>query len=155
MRSYLRSLMTREAMGQFLRLGLIGGLNTVVYFVLLNVLFSVVGLSDFWSVTWAFVLATALSYMLNRRWTFQIKEGRGSIRETLVFYVVNLAAWAATVGMVELAEAIFGTSTALQINLASLAATALILIPKFASYRDVVFKKALGEQKAGGLSSGA
>ena len=155
MRSYLRSLVTREAMGQFLRLELIGGLNTVVYFVLLNVLFSVVGLSDFWSVTWAFVLATALSYMLNRRWTFQIKEGRGSIRETLVFYVVNLAAWAATVGMVELAEAIFGTSTALQINLASLAATALILIPKFASYRDVVFKKALGDQKAGRLSSGA
>jgi putative flippase GtrA len=142
-------------MGQFFRLGLIGGLNTVVYFVLLNVLFTVVGLSDFWSVTWAFVLATALSYMLNRRWTFQIKEGRGSIRETLVFYVVNLVAWAATVGMVELAEAIFGTSTALQINLASLAATALILIPKFASYRDVVFKKALGEQKAGRLSSGA
>ncbi|MDH3261091.1 MAG: GtrA family protein [Acidimicrobiia bacterium] len=150
MRSYLRSLVTREAMGQFLRLGLIGGLNTIVYFVLLNVLFSLVGLSAFWSVTWAFVLATALSYVLNRRWTFQIKEGRGSLRETVVFYVVNLAAWGATVGMVELAEKVFGTSTALQINLASLVATAIILIPKFASYRDLVFKKALGEAREGG-----
>jgi hypothetical protein len=36
-----------------------------------------------------------------------------------------------------------------------LAATAIILIPKFASYRDLVFKKALGEQKVGRLSSGA
>jgi putative flippase GtrA len=141
-------------MRQFLRLGVIGGLNTVVYFVLLNVLFSAVGLSDFSSVTWAFVLATAMSYVLNRRWTFQIKHGRGSVRETLGFYAVNLAAWGATVGMVELAEVIFGTSTALQINLASLAATAVILIPKFASYRDLVFKKALGE-KAAPLSSGA
>jgi putative flippase GtrA len=150
MMSYFRSLVTREALGQFFRLGLIGGLNTVVYFVLLNVFFSVVGLSDFLSVTWAFVLATAMSYLLNRRWTFRIKHGRGSLRETLIFYAVNLAAWAATVGMVELAEQIFGTSTALQINLASLAATAIILIPKFASYRDLVFKKALGQAKQGG-----
>jgi putative flippase GtrA len=149
MRSYLRSLVTREARGQFLRLGLIGGLNTIVYFVLLNVLFSVVGLSDFWSVTWAFVLATGLSYVLNRRWTFQIKNGRGSLPETLVFYLVNLAAWAATVGLVELAESIFGSSTALQINLASLAATAIILVPKFASYRDLVFRKALNETAQG------
>ena len=145
MKSYLRSLVTREARGQFLRLGLIGGLNTIVYFVLLNVLFSVVGLTDFWSVTWAFVMATGLSYLLNRRWTFQIKAGRGSFQETLVFYAVNLAAWAATVGLVELAERVFGTSTALQINLASLVATGIILIPKFASYRDLVFKKALDE----------
>ena len=148
MKAYLRSLVTREAVGQFLRLGVIGGLNTVVYFVLLNVLFSVVHLSDFGSVTWAFALATGLSYVLNRRWTFQIKEGRGSLRETLAFYAVNLAAWAATVGLVEFAEAIFGTSTALQLNIASLAATAIILIPKFASYRDLVFRKALGDARA-------
>lgn len=147
MRSYLRTFVTREAMGQFVRLGLIGGLNTVVYFVILNVLFTGVGLSDFWSVTWAFGLATGLSYVLNRRWTFQIKEGRGSLRETVAFYAVNVAAWAATVGLVELAESIFGTSTALQINLASLVATGIILIPKFASYRDVVFKKALREAR--------
>ena len=57
---------------------------------------------------------------------------------------VNFGAWAATVGLVELAERVFGTSTALQVNLASLVATAFILIPKFASYRDLVFKKALG-----------
>jgi putative flippase GtrA len=144
-KSYLQSLITREARGQFLRLGLIGGLNTIVYFVILNVLFSLVGLSDFWSVTWAFVLATGLSYVLNRRWTFRIKEGKGSLRETLVFYAVNLGAWAATVGLVELAEKFFGSSTALQINLASLVATGIILIPKFASYRDLVFKKALVE----------
>ncbi len=147
MKSYLRSLVTREAIGQFMRLGLIGGLNTIVYFALLNVLFSVVGLSDFWSVTWAFVLATGLSYVLNRRWTFRIKKGKGSWQETLVFYGVNLAAWAATVGAVELAEELFGTSTALQINLASLVVTAIILVPKFASYRDLVFKKALHEER--------
>ncbi|HKZ28991.1 MAG TPA: GtrA family protein [Acidimicrobiia bacterium] len=153
MMPYLRTLVTREAMAQFFRLGLIGGLNTIVYFVLLNVFFSVVGLSDFYSVSWAFVLATGMSYVLNRRWTFQIKEGRGSVRETAVFYAVNVAAWAATVGLVELAEKIFGTSTALQLNLASLVATAIILIPKFASYRDLVFKKALGKTRGGGQSA--
>ena len=153
MKSYLRTLVTREALGQFFRLGLIGGLNTIVYFVLLNVFFSVVGFSDFWSVTWAFVIATGLSYVLNRRWTFQIKTGNGSVRETMAFYAVNLAAWAATVGMVEFAEMIYGASTALQINLASLAAAAVILIPKFASYRDLVFKKALNETRQGEMAA--
>ncbi len=146
----MRSLLTREAMGQFLRLGVVGGLNTLVYFVLLNVLFSVVGLSDFWSVTWAFVFATGLSYVLNRRWTFRITEGRGSVSETLVFYVVNLIAWGLTVALVELAKVLFGATTALQLNLASIVATGIILIPKFASYRDVVFRKALRKSKADG-----
>ena len=149
MKAYLRSLVTREAIGQFLRLGVIGGLNTLVYFVLLNFFFSLVRLTDFWSITWAFVMATGLSYVLNRRWTFRISEGRGSARETVAFYAVNLAAWAATIGLVDLAEKVFGTSTALQLNLASLLATGLILIPKFASYRDLVFKKALAEKPAG------
>lgn len=67
--------------------------------------------------------------------------------------MVNLAAWAATVGMVEFAEMIYGASTALQINLASLAATAIILIPKFASYRDLVFKKALSETRQGEMAA--
>jgi len=144
---YLRSFLTREAAGQFFRLALIGGLNTLVYFALLNTFRWAVHLSSFWSVTWAFALATAMSYVLNRRWTFKIKHGRGSVRETFWFYVVNLAAWGATVAVVKIAERIYGDLGPLGLNGANIVATGFILIPKFASYRDLVFGKALRKQK--------
>ncbi len=147
MKRYLQSFLTREAAGQFVRLAVIGGLNTLVYFALLNTFRWGVHLSSFWSVTWAFALATAMSYILNRRWTFKIKHGRGSFRETFWFYVVNLAAWGATVGVVKIAERMFGELGPLGLNAANIVATGFILLPKFASYRDLVFGKALRKQK--------
>ncbi|NOY56153.1 MAG: GtrA family protein [Actinobacteria bacterium] len=147
MKNYLRTFLTRETAGQFFRLSLIGGLNTLVYFALLNIFRWGVHLSAFWSVTWGFVLATAMSYVLNRRWTFRIKEGRGSIRETVWFYVVNVAAWAVTVAVVKIAEWLFGALGPFALNAANIVATGFILIPKFASYRDLVFGRALRHQR--------
>jgi len=146
-KDYLRSFLTREAAGQFFRLALIGGLNTLVYFALLNTFRWWINLSSFWSVSWAFALATAMSYVLNRRWTFKIKEGRGSVRETAWFYAVNLAAWGVTVAVVKIAERLFGELGPLGLNAANIVATAFILIPKFASYRDLVFGKALRKER--------
>lgn len=145
--NYIRSFLTREAAGQFIRLSFIGGLNTVVYFVLLNVFRWSIHFSQFWSITFAFILATALSYVLNRKWTFKLKDGRGSLRETAWFYVVNLIAWGVTVGIAQAAQAIFGELGVLGLNGANIVATAFILIPKFAGYRDVVFGKALRTQR--------
>jgi putative flippase GtrA len=152
MRNYLRSFLTKEAAGQFIRLAFIGGLNTVVDFALFNVGYGWVHFSLFWSVTIAFTIATALSYVLNRRWTFRLSAGGGSVRETMWFYVVNLAAWGVTVAIVSGAEAIFGDLDLFQANLAKVVATALILIPKFAGYRDVVFGKALRSEERGSVS---
>jgi len=147
MRAYLRSFLTREAAGQFVRLSFIGGLNTIVDFSLFNLLRAGFHFSLFWSVTLAFTFATALSYVLNRKWTFRLSANRGSVRETVWFYVVNLAAWGVTVAIVDGAEVIFGELTLLQANLAKVAATAIILIPKFAGYRDVVFGRALRTER--------
>jgi len=146
-KDYLRSFLNRESAGQFMRLAVIGGLNTVVYFILLNVFRFAVGLSSFWSVTWGFILATAMSYVLNRRWTFRLKEGSGSIRETVWFYAINLAAWGTTVAVVKVAEWIFGDLGPLELNLANIVATGFILLPKFAGYRDLVFGKALRKKR--------
>jgi putative flippase GtrA len=147
MRTYLRSFLTKEAFGQFIRLSLIGGLNTLVYFLLLNVFRWVVHVSAFWSVTFAFALATAMSYVLNRRWTFKLKDGRLSVRETAWFYLVNVIAWALTVAIVKLAESMLGELGPLALNAANIVATLIILIPKFAGYRDVVFGEALRSEE--------
>ena len=100
----------------------------------------------FWRVTIAFAVATEVSYLLNRRWTFEIKGGSGVWRETTMFFLVNGVAWAATVGIVLGAEALFGDLSRLEENLAKLAAGVVILLPKLASYRDLVFRRSLARR---------
>jgi hypothetical protein len=84
-----------------------------------------------------------VSYLLNRRWSFQLTDGKVSFRETAQFYAINLVAWAVTLGVVELADVVFGPLSLFGENLAKLAAVVVILIPKFVGYRDVVFRRAL------------
>ena len=142
MRSYLKTFLTREAAGQFVKLSLIGGINTVVYFSLINV-FRTVEVELFARTTLAFAIATLVSYFLNRRWTFNIRHGWASMRETGKFFVINGAAWAVTAGVVLFADNAWGPLSRLQENLANVVAAGFILLPKFASYRDVVFRSAL------------
>lgn len=143
MRAYLRSFLNWESFWQMIRLGIVGTLNTIVYFVLLNVFLGVTDLTPVWSVTAAFALATFVSYVLNRRWTFRLDAARGSAGETVSFFAVSLASWGVTVALVKLAEWWLGDLSTLEVNLVNLVAAAFIVLPKFALYRDMVFRKSL------------
>lgn len=143
--TYLRSFFNREGMSQMAKLVIIGVVNTAVDFGVFNLFPSSVPL--FWRVTLAFAVATEVSYLLNRRWTFQLRGGAGVWRETTVFFLVNGVAWAATVGIVLGAEAVFGDLSRLEENVAKLVAGVLILLPKLASYRDLVFRRSLAHRR--------
>jgi len=140
--SYLKTFLTREAGRQFAKLALIGFVNTAVYFAALNVL-RTLEVALFWRVTISFAVATLVSYLLNRRWTFRLEGGMGPLRETLAFFVVNVVAWGVTVALVLGADALFGPLSRLDENVVNLAAGMLILLPKLASYRDLVFRRSL------------
>jgi putative flippase GtrA len=140
--SYLKTFLNREAASQFVKVGAIGFLNTVVDFSLFNVL-RVGGVPRNWAITVAFAVATFVSYLLNRRWSFQLTDGHVSLRETINFYVINVIAWLVTIGIVEMADWLFGPLSLLGENVAKFAAVVVILLPKFAGYRDIVFRKAL------------
>lgn len=146
MRNYVASFLTRRAFTQFVKVGLIGIVNTVVSFALFN-LFLWMGWWSVAAVSAAFGLTTFMSYLLNRAWTFEIKDGRVSGRETASFYVVNLAAWAGTAGAMWLAELLFGPLSSLGANVVYLITSIVILLPKFASYRDIVFGNAIRQQE--------
>lgn len=143
MRSYLKTLTTRTAGRQMIRLGVIGVLNTINFLILFNILRNVAVPRDL-AVTIAFAAATFVSYVLNRRWTFGLPDNAGGAIETAQFYIVNVVSWAVTVGVINLADLWFGPLSRLGENVASLAAGVIVLIPKLASYRDIVFRKALG-----------
>lgn len=157
MKNYIKSLFTPSALQQLIKVGLVGVVNTVVSFTLFNVLLTVLGgtkttdegfnWEQFWSIAIAFVIATFVSYVLNRRWTFQLATTGDGRRETVHFFAINLVAWAVTQAFVGGADWLWGPLTRLGQNLAYLAAAGVIILPKFAGYRDIVFRKAI-EAKA-------
>lgn len=140
--NYLKSFFTAEALGQMGKLAVIGVLNTAVDFALFNV-FLLLRWPLAVAVTVAFLLATVVSYVLNRRWTFQLRDSWFKAGETGMFVIVNGIALAVTNGIVLGADLWLGPLSALGANLAKLAAAVVILLPKFAGYRDVVFRRAV------------
>ena len=146
MRNYLKTLVHREALTQMVKLGFIGGFNTFVTLAL-SLVFRKLGILDEMSVALAWVLGTLLSYFLNRRWTFSLETRGVNVRETSHFFVVNIVAATLTVGFVFLAGRLRGELSDAEFLGAQIVASAIIVIPKFAAYRDVVFKRSLSDAK--------
>ena len=69
-------------------------------------------------------------------------------RETANFVGINVAAWFATQFIVSGADWVWGPLTRTQQNGFYLLASALIIVPKFAGYRDIVFRKAISAKVA-------
>ncbi|MFQ5966380.1 MAG: GtrA family protein [Acidimicrobiia bacterium] len=143
MKNYLKTFLNRETFWQFFRMGIVGGFNTAVGVGLFNLFSLVVGLSLFLSALWAYLIATGISYLLNRRWTFRIPGTYGGVVESVGFYVVNLISGVVQAGLVELADILWGPLNPFQANLAFLLAIGVVALPKFASYRDVVFRRSM------------
>ncbi len=158
MSTYIRSLFTRTAISQLIKVSIVGVVNTIVSFTLFNILLGVLGgtktvdegfnWEQFWAIAISFLIATLVSYLLNRRWTFQLSEPGEMRRETIHFIGINIAAWAVTQGIVGGADWIWGPLSRLQQNFFYLLASGLIILPKFAGYRDIVFRKAIDAQES-------
>lgn len=144
MKNYLKTFANRESAVQAVKVAIVGVFNTVVSFTLFNV-FLVIGLSWFVSVTASFALTTFMSYLINRRWTFELTDGRVSGSETLSFFGVNIVAYFATVAIMWVAETLIGPLGTIGYNAAMLFAAGLLILPKLAGYRDIVFSRAIEE----------
>jgi putative flippase GtrA len=142
---YLKTFANRESVNQAIKVGIVGVFNTVVSFSLFNI-FRVMGASPQLSLAISFALTTFMSYLINRRWTFALKDGKVSGRETASFFGVNIVAYAVSAGIMALAQGWFGPLTRLGENFVLVIAAGLLILPKLAGYRDVVFGKALEEQ---------
>ncbi len=142
MRNYVMTFANRESAIQVVKVGIVGVFNTIVSFTLFNI-FLASGMSWFWSISVSFALTTFVSYLLNRRWTFALTDGHVSAAETASFFGVNIAAYFGSVGILWLAETLFGPLDTIGYNIALLVAAGLLILPKLAGYRDIVFGKAL------------
>ncbi len=153
MKDYLKTFANRESANQAIKVGIVGVFNTVVSFSLFNV-FRVMGASPQWALALSFALTTFMSYVINRRWTFALKDGRVSGRETASFFGVNIVAYLASAGIMALAQTWFGPLSRLGENFVLIIAAGLLILPKLAGYRDIVFGRALEDRAEPVLSTG-
>jgi putative flippase GtrA len=139
-----------------MKVGIVGVANTIVSFALFNLFLGVFGgtrtvyegfnWGQFWAIALSFLIATEVSYVLNRRWAFDLSDAGDTARETAHFIAINIVAWAITQGVVGGADMVWGPLTRPQQNVFYLLASLVIIVPKFAGYRDIVFRKALGSR---------
>ncbi len=146
MNKYLRTFANRASFVQAIKVGLVGVLNTVISLGLFNV-FLAMDWGWFWSLTLSFALTTFMSYLINRRWTFELTDGKVSGKETATFFGINIAAYVISAAIVGAADQLFGPLDNLGYNVALIFAAGLLILPKLAGYRDVVFSNALGGEK--------
>jgi putative flippase GtrA len=118
---------------KFLVIG-VGG--AIVTFAAANALHSI---GKYKAITIATILATAFTYLGNRYWTFRHRQGKGTTRDSALFFFLNgvgLLIYYACIGLLDLAG--LGHSVAWY-NVALVVGTGLGTLFRFWSYRKWIW----------------
>ena len=114
----------------------IGVFGAIVTFGVANALHSV---GKYKAITIATILATAITYLGNRYWTFRHRQGKGTTRDSTMFFVFNgigLLIYYGCIGLIDLAG--LGHSVAWY-NVALVVGTGLGTLFRFWSYRQWIW----------------
>ncbi len=135
---------------QFSKFIIVGGVNTGIDFLVLNILIYITGITAgielFVLNSISFSVAVVNSYFMNKRWTFQDKTRAAQdpikfsqfFAVSVVGIIINgLVLTGITTGITPL----FGLSAVLWANIAKLMATGISLIWNFVGYKFFVFKR--------------
>jgi len=121
--------------GKFL---VVGGIGTVVTFGVANGLH---GIGHYKAITVATIVATVVTYLGNRYWTFKHRESKGTTRDSVMFFVLNgvgLLIYYACIGLVDVSGLDHGKDL-FWYNVALVVGTALGTLFRFWSYRRWVW----------------
>ncbi|WP_239618718.1 GtrA family protein [Cohnella mopanensis] len=116
------------------KFAIVGGLNTGVDFAVFCALVYGLGFGSFWAQAISYLVGVANSYLLNRYWTFQVKE-KQSAAELVRFIVINLLSFGAST-LVLLSLESWGTEPAL----AKMISVVCSLAVNYIGYRLWVFR---------------
>jgi len=133
---------------KFLVVGLIG---TIVTFGIANAL---KGIGEYKAITIATIVATVVTYLGNGRWAFRHRQGQGTTRDSVVFFVLNaigLVIYYACIGVTDLAGV---RHEVVWYNVALVVGTGLGTLFRFWSYRKWVWVAADTPVLADGESPG-
>ena len=134
---------------QFGKFALVGLLNTVIDFGILNFLIATTGIIAGIGIAvlnvMAFSVALLNSFFWNRLWVFEDRQDQGNISEFFQFMIVSIVAVAINTAIVYITSTVitapFGLDQITWINLGKIVATAFSMVWNFVGYKFFVFKK--------------
>jgi putative flippase GtrA len=130
----------RGILHEAIRFGLVGAICFVVDVGMFNFFRVGLDLGPLTSKTLSVVIATTVSYVANRQWTFAHRERSGVAREYALFFVLNGIGLGIALVCLGLSHYLFGFTSALADNIAAnLVGLGLGTLFRFWSYRRWVF----------------
>jgi putative flippase GtrA len=114
----------------------IGGIGAVVTFAVANLLHD---MGKYKAVTVATIVATVVTYLGNRYWTFKHRQGKGTARDSALFFVFNAIGLLIYYGCIWLIQDAAGLSGKLWYNVALVVGTGLGTLFRWWSYRKWVW----------------
>jgi len=133
----------------------IGGIGFAVTEVTFNLFRFSAGLGLFTSNALATIIATVVTFIGNRYWTFRHREGKGTSHETVMFFVLNGVGLLIQYGAVWVAQNVLGFphNDKFSTNVALLLGIALATLFRFWSYRKWVWHVQPAGPEAVGLAA--
>lgn len=134
---------------QFVKFGITGGLNALIYLSVLNLLISLTGVAVgiYYSafVSMAFLVAVTNSYVWNKYWVFRASESSVGGGEFFKFFLVNLIGFGINVGAASFIVNFIGVPAGipqeLWANVGAVSAVFITLFWNFLGMKFFVFKK--------------
>ena len=148
---YLRFRLLVHEVAKF---GVVGLAGFVVQLGVQNALHSGAHIGAITSLTIAYIVATAVTFVGNRYWTFKHRKGKGLRHETILFVLLNLVGYGIQVGIVDIAYYGLGYKDGLSYNIATVIGIGLATLFRLFAYRTFVFNnhQVDGGEEAGELA---
>jgi putative flippase GtrA len=139
----------KNILAQFLRFAAVGSLGVLIDFGLLNILSWVTGITKGWGIVplniISFSAALAVSFFLNKHWTFKDNSLSDNFKKFNLFLIISLLGLTINTSVVALITSYIHPSFAvgpyMLLNLAKIMATAASGLWNFSGYKLIVFKK--------------
>ncbi|MBI2355655.1 MAG: GtrA family protein [Candidatus Doudnabacteria bacterium] len=135
--------------GQFIRFAIVGAVNTLLDFAILNLLSWATGIYEGNGIiplnVISFTVAVVNSYFLNKAWAFKDRASEEQGKKFTLFLIVSVIGAIINTATVRIVstniDPMFGLSQELWLNAAKVIATGLSLVWNFIGYKVFVFKK--------------
>jgi putative flippase GtrA len=129
----------RQQIHEGAKFGIVGLAGVVVVLVGADALHFDLGLGKFTALTVATVVATVLTFLGNRYWSFRHRQGSGARTETVMFFVLNGVGLAIQYACLGLVTDVMGMSGRLWYSVANLIGIGLGTLFRFWSYRKWIW----------------
>ena len=129
----------RTMLPELLKFGIVGGIGSVVDLGGTAVLHSEYHVGPLASKAVAVTLATVVTYLGSRFWTFKQRENQSARRELVLFIVLNVVGLLIAEAVIGFVTYVLGLHGKIEFNAASVLGTGLGTIFRFYAYRKWVF----------------